>query len=123
MEFPKRLPDSELEVMMIIWERGEQVSTSDIMAGLHRKTSVQQVQNSLNRLERKGFVRCQKLGRLNHYTPLIPLEDYRVQETASFVEKLYHNSAGKLFAALIQSHPLSREEVEEIRALLKKEEE
>lgn len=68
----KRLPDSELEIMLIIWEARGQISTSDIMQRLKKKKSLQLVQNSLNRLEGKGFVRCEKIGRLNHYTALVP---------------------------------------------------
>lgn len=60
----KRLPDSELEIMLIIWEARGQISTSDIMQRLKKKKSLQLVQNSLNRLEGKGFVRCEKIGRL-----------------------------------------------------------
>lgn len=62
MERWKRLPDSELEVMLIIWDGKEKVSTSDIMQHLKEKKSVQLVQNALNRLEGKGFVQCEKLG-------------------------------------------------------------
>ena len=62
MEEYKRLPDSELEVMLIIWEARGQISTSDIMQRLKKKKSLQLVQNSLNRLEGKGFVQCEKIG-------------------------------------------------------------
>lgn len=121
MEKLKRLPDSELEIMLIIWHGGERTSTSDIMAQVRGEKSVQLVQNTLGRLETKGFLRCEKLGRLNHYTPLVELGDYRAQETADFVEKLYLNSPTKLFAALLESHSISEPELAEIRALLAKE--
>ena len=39
------------------------------------------------------------------------------------VEKLYRNSPKSLIAALVQSQPLSKEDLEEIRALLDREEE
>lgn len=107
--------------MLIIWNGGEQTSTSDIMRYVKGQKSVQLVQNTLNRLEAKGFLRCEKLGRLNHYTPLVELGDYRAQETADFVEKLYLNSPTKLFAALLESHSISEPELAEIRALLAKE--
>ena len=118
----KRLPDSELEIMLIIWEARGQISTSDIMQRLKKKKSLQLVQNSLNRLEGKGFVRCEKIGRLIHYTALVPLEDYRAQETSNFLSKLYQNSGSKLFAALIESHSLSDRDIQDIKSLLEKEE-
>lgn len=122
MEEYKRLPDSELEIMLIIWEARGQISTSDIMQRLKKKKSLQLVQNSLNRLEGKGFVQCEKIGRLNHYTALVPLEDYRAQETSNFLSKLYQNSGSKLFAALIESHSLSDRDIQDIKSLLEKEE-
>ena len=117
----KRLPTSELEGMMIIWEGEGMVSTSDIMQKIQKKKSLQLVQNSLNRLENKGFVRCEKIGRLNHYVPLVSLEEYRAQETASFLEKLYQNSGSKLFAALIQNNSLSEEDLNKIKEMLDRE--
>lgn len=123
MDTLKRLPDSELEVMLIIWNGEGKVSTSDIMQHLKKKKSVQLVQNSLNRLESKGFVKCEKIGRLNHYTPLVSLEVYRSQETASFLEKMYENSGSKLFAALIENNSLSEDDLQTIKAMLEKDEE
>ena len=116
----KRLPDSELEVMLIIWDGERLVSTSDIMQRIKEKKSVQLIQNSLNRLESKGYLKCEKIGRLNHYTPLIPLSEYRSQETASFLEKFYQNSGGKLFATLIENSSLSTADIETIKILLEK---
>ena len=91
-------------------------------AAAEKEKSLQLVQNSLNRLEGKGFVRCEKIGRLNHYTALVPLEDYRAQETSNFLSKLYQNSGSKLFAALIESHSLSDRDIQDIKSLLEKEE-
>lgn len=123
MDTLKRLPDSELEVMLIIWNGEGKVSTSDIMQHLKKKKSVQLVQNSLNRLESKGFVKCEKIGRLNHYTPLVSFEAYRSQETASFLEKMYENSGSKLFAALIENNSLNEDDLQTIKAMLEKDEE
>ena len=53
---------------------------------------------------------------------LVPLEDYRAQETSNFLSKLYQNSGSKLFAALIESHSLSDRDIQDIKSLLEKEE-
>lgn len=114
----KRLPDSELEVMLIIWEQDGKVSTSDIMERLDKGTKVQMIQSYLGRLEEKGFVRCEKLGRLNFYTPLVSMEDYRARETTSFLDRLYRNSPTKLFATLLESDAVGPEELEEFKRML-----
>lgn len=122
MDQIRRLPDSELEIMLLIWEGEGLISTSDLMRRLRGKKSVQFVQNCLNRLEEKGFISCKKIGRLNHYAPLVELETYRAQETSSFIEKLYENSPTKLFAALLENNVLTPEDLASIQALLEKEE-
>ena len=104
--------------MLIIWEVDKQLSTSDIMQRLRNKKSVQLVQIYLNRLEDKRFVQCDKIGRLNHYTPLVKLKDYQAQEAASFLQKLYENSPTKLFAALLESNALTQKDIDAIKLLL-----
>ena len=122
MDPMRRLPDSELEIMLIIWDTDNQLSTSDIMQKLKGKKSVQLVQNYLNRLESKMFIKCNKIGRLNHYTPLVEWKDYQKQETISFVEKIYHNSPTKLFATLLESNSITQDDIAAIKKLLEESE-
>jgi predicted transcriptional regulator len=122
MDKIKRLPDSELEVMLIIWRRGEAIHTGEILQALHTKKpgSLQVVQSTLNRLLGKNFIRCEKLGRLNYYTPLIDEAKYREQETETFLEQMYHNSPTKLIAALLSRPTMSEADIAEIRHMLEK---
>ena len=122
MEKIKRLPDSELEVMLIIWRHGEAIHTGEILQILNTKrpSSIQMVQSTLNRLLNKSFIHCDKVGRLNYYTPLIAENDYRDQETETFLERMYHNSPTKLIAALLSKQEMSEDEIEEIRRMLEK---
>ena len=68
----KRLPDSELELMMIIWDAGKPVTRTEIEERLprERRLSATTILSFLSRLEEKGFVRVQKDGRSNVYEPL-----------------------------------------------------
>ena len=45
-----RLPDSELEIMLIIWKLGKEVSTTQIMKELDSNKSVQLLQSYIKRL-------------------------------------------------------------------------
>jgi len=122
MEKIKRLPDSELEVMLIIWRHSEAIHTGEILQILNAKkqSNLQTVQSTLNRLLNKGFVHCDKVGRLNYYTPLIDENKYRDQETETFIERMYHNSPAKLITALLSKQGMSEDEIEEIRQILEK---
>lgn len=112
------LPDSELEIMLIIWKFDGEVSTTQIMNEVKKDKSVQLVQSYLKRLEDKKFIEVKKIGRLNFYSPLISLEDYRNQETLSFLNDFYQKSPTKLFAALISNNRISNDELEQMRKML-----
>lgn len=118
----KRLPDSELEAMLAIWKSGKALHTGEIHQQLdaRKKRPLQAVQTVLSRLEEKGFVRREKIGRLNYFSPIIVEDVYRERETASFLEKLYANSPARLVAALVQSDAMSAEDLAEIRQILEK---
>ena len=119
----KKLSEAELDVMLVIWNAQESLDTGEIVRKLKQGKKIQAVQVILGRLVNKGYLSCEKTGRLNYYTPLVTEADYRAAETETFVEKLYRNSPKSLIAALVQSQPLSKEDLEEIRALLDREEE
>ena len=114
----KRLSESELDVMLVVWRAQEALDTGEVARRLQKGWKIQAVQVVLGRPVKKGYLSCEKIGRLNYYTPLVAEADYRAAETETFVEKLYRNSPKSLIAALVQSQPLSKEDFEEIRALL-----
>lgn len=118
MDMLKRLSESELDVMLVVWRAQEALDTGEVARRLQKGWKIQAVQVVLGRLVNKGYLSCEKIGRLNYYTPLVAEADYRAAETETFVEKLYRNSPKSLIAALVQSQPLSKEDLEEIRALL-----
>ena len=119
----KRLSESELDVMLVVWRAQEALDTGEVARRLQKGWKIQAVQVVLGRLVEEGYLSCEKIGRLNYYTPLVAEADYRAAETETFVEKLYRNSPKSLIAALVQSQPLSKEDLEEIRALLDRGEE
>ena len=117
----KRLPDSELTVMLAIWKSGaEKIHTGEILLRKSGYTAwkTQTVQNMLIRLTEKNYLICEKLGRLNFYTPLVSIREYQEMETNTLLERFYEGSAKSLFAALAEKTTLSPEEAEEIRRLL-----
>ena len=125
MEPFKRLPDAELEVMLLIWQSREAIHTGDLLQCLRKNKdcNLQMLQSTLNRLASKQFIKCEKIGRLNYYTPLVNVEDYRIHEAGGMIEKLYENSPAKLFAALFKSNVLGEGEIDALKKLLEESEE
>lgn len=69
----KKLPDGELELMMIIWEAGEPVSRIEIEEKMDtgKLLTAGTILSYLSRLEEKGFVEREKRGKMNYYRPLV----------------------------------------------------
>lgn len=116
----KRLPDLELEAMLIIWKSEKALHTGEIhrLMSNAKERPHQVTQTVLGRLEEKAFVKREKIGRLNYFNALVSEADYRTSETASFLEKLYGNSPALLMAALVQNDKLSAEDLAEIKRML-----
>lgn len=121
-DFP-RLPDAELEVMQIIWDREGGVSRQDIEKALSSRRSLAPttVLTFLTRLVEKGFLKVEKAGRSNLYTPLISRRDYLARESRSILDKLFGGSLSS-FALSLSDAGLSRAELEELRELLERDE-
>lgn len=114
----RNLPDSELDIMLAVWRGGEAVAAPAILEALERPLTASALHSYLKRLEEKGFLRCEKDGRVNRYTPLISEEAYRRQAGGAVLEKLYEGSLKTFTAALWDGGRLSEADVEELRAYL-----
>lgn len=118
----KRLPDSELELMMIIWDTGAPITRTEIEERLpaERRISATTVLSFLTRLQEKGFVQVQKTGRNNIYEALISKEEYLRAESKSIWRRLYQGSVKNFMTALSDGEELSDQDLEELQEFLNK---
>lgn len=116
----KKLPESELELMMIIWHAGRPVTRAEIESGLDedRKLGATTVLSFLSRLQEKGFVKVTRQGKNNLYEPLIGEREYLKKESGSILKKLYRNSVRNFVAALYDGDQLSDKDLEELQTFL-----
>ena len=115
----RRLPDSELELMQIIWQKEPPVSRSDIEAVIKdsHALAATTILTLLTLLCEKGFLKLEKQGRANLYTPLISQREYLASESRSLLDKLYGGSI-KTFANALCDSGISKEELSQLRKLL-----
>ena len=122
MKQPHRhLPDCELEIMHIIWEKEPPVSRTEIESAVsadHPLASTT-ILTLLTRLCEKGFLAVEKQGRSNLYTPLVTQKTYLAGESRSLLNKLYGGSV-RTFATALCDSGLTREELTELRDLLER---
>lgn len=111
----KRLPESELEIMMIIWKHDRPVNRMEIEEYLKKNVAAPTILSFLNRLEAKSFVSVEKKGKVNWYTPLIKEEEYLQRESRNILQKMYRNSLKNFVTALYDGDGLSEQELEELQ--------
>ncbi len=120
-----RLPETEYEIMSVVWRNTPPVTTAVLMnqLGNEKGWKLQTLVTLLNRLTERGFLRSEKLGKERTYYPCVNQDDYVKFETMLFMEKYHNNSLSQLVNAFTGNSKLSKEEIEELNFLLKKQEE
>ena len=112
----KKLPDSELEIMLIIWEYDRPVTRFEIESKLdeERNLSPTTILSFLSRLQEKGFLDVAKEGKNNIYSAIISKESYMQTESKNMLKKLYKNSVKNFLAALYDGNSLSEKDLQEL---------
>ena len=103
MEKLRRLPDTELEMMLVLWEAEGEVPRSYFDQQLKEKNwNINTINTYLSRLEKKGFLTCEKRGKMNFYRPAVAREEYLAFESRSMLDRLYGSSVKRFVTALYQ---------------------
>lgn len=117
----QRLPESELDIMLVLWNNTLPMNRMEIEKVINTKKSLAPttILSLLARLEAKNFVEVTKQGKMNLYTPLVSQSDYQAHESQSVLEKLYGNSLKKFVTSLYQGKKVSSEEIQDLSDFLK----
>ncbi len=116
----KKLPDGELELMMIIWEAGEPVSRIEIEEKMDtdKLLTAGTILSYLSRLEEKGFVEREKRGKMKYYRPLVEKKLYLKETGKTILKKMFGGSLSNFATALYDGEELSSQDIEELRQFL-----
>jgi len=112
---------TEFEVLDALWEHYP-ASAQDIIQRLnqnkpwHEKT----VKTLLSRLVKKQVVDFEKQQRSYLYSPLVKRSTYNQKESKSLVSRLFGGKVAPLVAGFANSDSLSKEDIEELKSLIKK---
>lgn len=112
------ITDSEYTVMKILWSSDSKMTVADVVRELRESEwSASTVSTFLQRLLKKDVVACEKKGKTNFYYPILKQSDYDMDETQSFLSKLYNGSVKNLVAALYENKKLSKEDVSDLKKM------
>ena len=121
-----KLPESELEVMLILWEKnGEEMSVNEVWEALdkQKKITMGALHSYLNRLEEKGVLAFRKEGKYKMLRPLVEKEDYMEQEGETLLGRFFLFFVGKFVNCLYDKNRLSVEDIRELKRFVEEFEE
>ena len=113
----KRLSDSEIKVLNILWERGT-VSAKDVCAvaeetiGWNKNTTY----TVLTKMVAKGIIKRDEPGFL--CTAMVSEKDAQKIELESVLARIFRSSKKALFSTLFEDEKLTKEELAELHRIL-----
>ena len=122
----RQISESELVLMKIIWKNGGTALYSLIMEELEKGKNEWKnntVLTLLSRLVEKKFLKIKKIGRRNEYVAVVTEKEYQAMQTYSFLDKVYSGNVKNLVATLLRQNILSADELKEIEAFWRNENE
>ncbi|MFA5058345.1 MAG: BlaI/MecI/CopY family transcriptional regulator [Opitutaceae bacterium] len=122
MKKAPRLSEAEWQVMKVIWRRAS-CSAQEVIEALapNRDWSPATVKTLLNRLHRKGALDFEKTGKAYIYSPAFTEAEFTTQEAESFLHRVFDGALSPMIAHFVQSHRLSRPEIDELERILREE--
>ena len=116
----KKLGEAELEIMQVVWNSGNPVTSNYILKELQERRNWQlsTLMTSLARLVDKGFISCDRSTGSNLYTSVISENEYKSGASKHFLEKLYNNSIQNMIATLYNNREIKNSDIEELRDFL-----
>ena len=114
------LSSAEWKVMECLWEHAPRTGrelTEELgeRCNWSRSTTL----TLLSRLEAKGAVGTENDGRVKAYIPLVSREEAAIRETENLLSRAFRGSLSLMVSTLTKKQALSREEMDELLAVLK----
>ena len=111
-----RLPDAELEVMLAVWKCDPPATTARLsrLIGPDRRWKTPTLISFLDRLQTRGFLRAEKVGREYVYTPLVDRNAYVAELSRSFFERVHGGSVASLMEAVFSGYEFDARDAEEL---------
>lgn len=117
------LTPAEWSLMECLWEKAPRTGREAVdylreQVGWTRSTTL----TMLRRMTEKGLIQCRE-GEVREYTPLVEREAAVLRETEDFLSRVYKGSVSLMMSALTQKQALSKAELDELYAILRRAEE
>ena len=112
-----KISDAEYEIIKIIWEAEEEVTTADIVEKLGEDNTwkLTTILTLAKRLVEKNVLKVRKEGKNNYYSPTLTKDEYKSYQANDFLEDMYEGSVKSLVASLYNNKKIDEEDIEELK--------
>ena len=113
------LSAAQLEIMRVIWDRGE-ATVAEVWRAIDRRRPVARntVLTTITRLEEKGWLRHRSVGNTFVYAAVHPRQTVQASMALKLIDAAFEGSAAGLVMTLLEDGRLSEEEAQRIRDML-----
>jgi|SRR5690625_4788880 len=116
-----KLTKAEEELMKYLWKL-EKAFMKDLLESYPEPVpATTTVATLLKRMQMKGFVGYEQLGRSRRYYPLVEKSDYFSKHIQGLISKFFDNSPSQFASFFASETDLSEEELRELREIVNQE--
>lgn len=118
-----RITEAEWEVMAVVWERAP-IAASTVVETLQarKQWSLATVRTLLRRLVNKGALTQKLEGKRYLYVPRVTMEECVKRESENLWDRVLGLAPSTTLVHLVRRAKLSREDIEELRQILREKE-
>jgi predicted transcriptional regulator len=112
--------ETELAILDVLWERGPS-AVRDIVKALydeHTPSLHATVKSLLERLEGKGYIRCDKSGFAHRFSAKVTRQAYVGEQLEQLAKSHFGGALAPMLLSLVERIALSRKDREAIRKII-----
>jgi predicted transcriptional regulator len=116
---PPKPSSGELEILRVLWKRGPS-TVREVWSELRatRETGYTTVLKLMQIMAQKGLVRRDETQRAHTYEPTLTDEEAQRTFVGDLLDRVFSGSAHRLLLRALETRPVEKDELDEIRALL-----
>jgi BlaI family penicillinase repressor len=114
-----KISDAEWTVMKVLWERGTS-TLSEVVKELEGRLAwkPRTVQSLIRRLTEKGALAVEAVGREFRYTPAVDQNHCQLEESRSFLDRVFNGRLTPFVAGLMEREEVSKDDLAALREML-----
>ena len=114
---------AEWQVMEVLWQEPHTLMELVRILADTEGWAKSTVTTLVRRLEQKGVIGYEAEGRTKTFRPIVTREEVVAQQSESLLKRAYNGSLGLFLSTMVRQNDLTREDIDELYAILHKAEE